>query len=284
MQADFHLHTHYSDGTWSPGELVEHAVKIKLTHLSITDHDTTYGINEGMEAARGRLEIIPGVEINTIRPDLDGGDKDVHILGYFIDQSNQKLQNLLSRQRQARLDHIEKLVSALERAGHPLTMEMIRGCAGLGAIGKAHITQAMVDCGMASTILEAYEKYLSKDSPFYMRRQSTSPQEAIAAINDAGGFASIAHPGKSPQMLAYILSLKEQGLKGVEAFHRMHSVNLVRQYIRFANRNALIVTGGSDCHGPYKEYKSTAGSIFMPKEIVKKFLAANLNSDRAIRV
>ena len=274
MQADFHLHTHHSDGTWSPKELVEHAVGIKLTHMAITDHDTTSGINEAIEAGQGRLEIIAGVEINTIRREADGTHKDVHILGYFIDQTNQKLQTLLARQRDARNDHVEKIVAKLHSAGHPLTMEMLRTKAGLGSIGKAHVTQCMVECGMASDLMEAYEKYLCKDSAFYVRRESVSPQEAIEAINDAGGFASIAHPGKAPEMIDYILSLQRQGLAGVEAFHRMHSVNLVRRYIRFANRNSLIVTGGSDCHGPYKEYKATAGTIVMPKEIVRKFLAS----------
>lgn len=274
MYADFHLHTHHSDGTWSPQELVEHAIKIKLTHMAITDHDTTYGINEAVTAAQGRIEIIPGVEINTIRREPDGTHKDVHILGYFIDQANQKLQQLLARQRQARNDHVEKMVSNLRAAGHPLTMEMLKIKAGLGSIGKAHITQCMVECGMANDLMEAYEKFVCKESPFYVRRESVSPQDAIEAINGAGGFASIAHPGKSPEMLEYILKLKDEGLAGVEAFHRMHSVNLVRQYIRFANRNSLIVTGGSDCHGPYKEYKATAGSISLPKDIVRKFLAS----------
>ncbi len=272
MQADFHLHTHHSDGTWSAKELVEHAVKIKLTHISITDHDTTSGISEGIDAAQGRLEIIPGVEINTIRREPDGTHKDVHILGYFIDRENKNLQNLLDRQRQARLDHVKKMVANLQNAGHPLTMEMLREKAGLGAIGKAHITQCMVECGMAEDLMEAYEKYVCKESTFYVRRESASPQEAIAAINAASGFASIAHPGKSPEMLEYILSLKREGLAAVEAFHRMHSVDVVRQYIRFAQRNSLIVTGGSDCHGPYKEYKATAGSISIPKDIVVKFL------------
>lgn len=272
MQADFHLHTHHSDGTWSPEELVEHAVKIKLTHMSITDHDTTSGITEGIEAAQGRLEIIPGVEINTIRRESDGTHKDVHILGYFINRENKNLQDLLARQRQARLDHVKKMVASLTAAGHPLTMDMLCEKAGLGAIGKAHITQCMVECGMAADLMEAYEKYVCKESPFYVRRESASPQEAIAAINEAGGFASIAHPGKSPEMFEYILSLKRDGLAAVEAFHRMHSVNVVRQYIRFAQRHSLIVTGGSDCHGPYKEYKATAGTISIPKDIVAKFL------------
>ncbi len=274
MQADFHLHTHHSDGTWSPKELVEHAINIKLTHMAITDHDTTFGINEAIEAAQGRLEIIPAVEINTIRRESDGTHKDVHILGYFIDQKSEKLQSLLAEQRKARLEHVEKLVTNLQGAGHPLTMEMLRKKAGLGSIGKAHITQCMVECSMATDLMEAYEKYVSKESPFYVRRESVSPQEAIAAINSSAGFASIAHPGKSPEMLEYILSLKRDGLAGVEAFHRMHSVDLVRQYIRFAERNSLIVTGGSDCHGPYKEYKATAGTISIPKEIVKKFLGS----------
>jgi len=275
MNADFHLHTHHSDGTWSPADLVEHALKIKLTHIAITDHDTTAGIKEGIDAAAGRLEIIPGVEINTIRREPDGTHRDVHILGYFIDSANASLQRLLAEQRQARLEHIEKMVANLNASGHPITMEMIKNRAGIGPLGKMHITQAMVECGMAESLMEAYEKYVCKDSPFYVRRESASPEEAIAAINGAAGFASIAHPGKSPDMLAYILNLKAHGLAGVEAFHRMHSGSLMRQYVRFANRNGLIVTGGSDCHGPYKEYGSTAGSVSLPKDIIRKFLNSN---------
>ncbi len=274
MHADFHLHTHHSDGTWSPAELVAHAIKVKLTHIAITDHDTTYGIEEAVNAAGGLIEIIPGVEINTIRREPDGTHKDVHILGYFIDLSNAKLQSLLALQRQARNEHVEKMVKNLNAAGHPITLEMLKRKAGPGSIGKAHITQCMVECGMAADLMEAYTKYVCKESPFYVRRESVPPVEAIEAINSAGGFASIAHPGKAPDMLEYILSLKKEGLAGVEAFHRMHSVNLVRQYIRFANRHELIVTGGSDCHGPFKEYGATAGTVSMPKDIVRKFLAS----------
>jgi 3',5'-nucleoside bisphosphate phosphatase len=275
MYADFHLHTHHSDGTWSPSELIEHAAKIKLTHIALTDHDTTAGIGEAMQSAAGRLEIIPGVEINTLRALDDGNFQDVHILGYFIDSSNQDLQKLLLRQRHARIEHIEKLVANLRQDGHPITMDHIRKRAGLGSVGKMHLTQALVDCGMADDIMTGYEKFVAKQSPYYLRRQSASPEEAIAAIVGAGGFASIAHPGKSPQMMEYILYLKSLGLRGVEVFHRMHSNNVVKQYLRFSNRHSLIATGGSDCHGPYGEYKSTAGCIALPKDVIKNFLAAD---------
>lgn len=278
MYADFHLHTHHSDGTWSPAELVEHAAKIKLTHIAITDHDTTAGIAEAMQAAAGRLEVIPGVEINTLRAVGDDNFQDVHILGYYIDSTNEDLQSLLLRQRNARMDHIENLVANLRRDGYPITMEHIRHRAGLGSVGKAHLTQALVDCGMAEDIMSGYEKFVGKQSPYYLRRKSAAPEEAIEAINRAGGFASIAHPGKSPQMMEYILNLKSLGLRGVEAFHRMHSNNVVKQYILFANRNSLILTGGSDCHGPYGEYKSTAGCIALPKRVIENFLAVKTKS------
>src|SRR5271155_2941540 len=103
MTIDLHLHTHHSDGSWSPSELVEYGVKMKMRCLAVTDHDTTAGIEEATLASQGRLEIIPGVEINTIWNDADGKYRDVHILGYFIDTNNQALKELLEKQREARI-------------------------------------------------------------------------------------------------------------------------------------------------------------------------------------
>lgn len=274
MQADLHLHTHHSDGTWSPAELVEHAVTLKLTHIAVTDHDTVAGIKPAIEAAAGRLTIISGVEINTVIPRDDGTNEDVHVLGYFIDTTDRPLNELLQRQRQARLDHIEAFRARLKEDGMDLPVEAIKRASGVGSIGKAHITQSIVDMGFAADINDAYKRFLTPGCPYYVRRRSVSPEEAIQAINRAGGIASIAHPGKKEHMPDLILRLKDSGLQAIEAFHRMHSVTLVRKYIRFANKNGLLITGGSDCHGPYREYPPSMGSINIPEDIVLKLIEA----------
>ncbi|HEY9785775.1 MAG TPA: PHP domain-containing protein [Candidatus Obscuribacterales bacterium] len=275
MRFDLHLHTHHSDGNWSPAELVEHAIKLKLTHVAITDHDTVSGIREAEEAARDRLIVIPGVEINTIWTNEDGRREDVHILGYFIDDKNPALLKLLKKQRQARMDHIRSFILRLKEEGIELSIEAIERCAGEGSIGKAHITEAIVEAGLAPDTSEAYEKFLTRNSPYFVERASVTPEEAIDAINSAGGLSSIAHPGKGEHMKHLILHLKSRGLSAIEAFHRIHSVDVVKSYIRFANRNSLLITGGSDCHGPYGEFPPSIGSIKLPEDILRDLIAAS---------
>src|SRR5262249_27821852 len=118
---DLHLHTHHSDGNWSPAELVERAVELKLDSIAITDHDTTNGIAEALAAAAGRIEIIAGVEINTVWRGPDGEQEDVHILGYFIDVNNDDLKAALARQQEARLELVSETIDALSQLGVDLT-------------------------------------------------------------------------------------------------------------------------------------------------------------------
>lgn len=273
MTFDLHLHSHYSDGTWSPHDLVQHAIKLKLRTIALTDHDTTAGIAEAVDAARDKLSIIPAIEINAVRT-RDGKSEDIHILGYFIDCSSRSLQKLLNVQREARMKHAQEIIDYVSSMGIALTLDDCRRHAGKGALGKAHITQAIVEAGGAKDVTQAYEKFMTRGSQHYRERNSVSPEEAIAAINDAGGIASIAHPGKAPHMEQLILDLQKHGLRAVEAYHRMHSVNVVRRYIRFANRNGLLVTGGSDCHGPFQEYAATMGSISVPNEVLEQLTGA----------
>ncbi|MGH9548988.1 MAG: PHP domain-containing protein [Terriglobales bacterium] len=274
MTIDLHLHSDLSDGTWSPAALVEHAIKIKLKHIALTDHDTVAGISEAAQAAGDRLEIIPAVEINTVARSSKGGSQDIHILGYFIDPSDSALANLLQRQRDARLAHARECVRRVAQSGVPITLDLVLRYAGRGAIGKMHLTQAIIDAGGAADANEAYNRFLVRGSEYFVDRASAAPEEAIAAINGAGGIASIAHPGKGDEMFELILKLKGCGLRAVEVYHRMHSVNRVRQYIRFCNRNLLLTTGGSDCHGPFKQYAPTIGSISVPPDVLTKLRAA----------
>lgn len=273
---DLHLHTHHSDGTWSPAELVEHAVKIGMKHIAISDHDTVCGIDEGLAAARGRLEIIPAIELNTIYKDEAGASHDVHILGYFIDKDNQELAAAIAKQKAARADHVLDCIKLVTAAGVPITLEAVQECAGMGAIGKAHLTEAIVRAGGAPDLTAAYEKFMVRGSQFYADRKSISPYEAVAAIKAAGGIASIAHPGKEKHVVPLIEALQQVGLAGVEAYHRVHSLPLLRQYLRFANKHKMLVTGGSDCHGPYQEFESMMGSISLPPEVLKDLRRAHL--------
>jgi predicted metal-dependent phosphoesterase TrpH len=277
---DLHLHTHHSDGTWSPEDLVKYALKIGMKHIAVTDHDTTAGVAQAIEAAAGRLEIIPAVEINTIyTTDSQAGENaadshDVHILGYFVDIENEDLQDVLSRQRAARAKHVLECIDLVIASGVPITLSDVEACAGKGALGKAHITEAIVRAGGAPDLTAAYHKYMVRGSRYYAQRRSVTPQEAVRAITAAGGIASIAHPGREPHVLPLIEVLKEDGLRGIEAYHRVHGLDLLRKYLRYAAKNKMLVTGGSDCHGPYEEFQSMMGQISLPPEILTELCKA----------
>jgi 3',5'-nucleoside bisphosphate phosphatase len=264
---DLHLHSHHSDGTWSPRDLVEYAVKIGMKHIALTDHDTVAGVGEAQEVAAGRLEIIPAVEINTIHQDQHGA-YDVHILGYFIDIENGELNAVLDRQKAARAAHVLDCIELVIASGVAITLEDVQACAGKGAIGKAHLTEAIVRAGGAPDLTTAYHKYMVRGSQYYAARKSVAPLDAVRAIRAAGGIASIAHPGKEAHVMPLIESLIDEGLQGVEAYHRVHGLALLRKYVRFAHKRDLLVTGGSDCHGPYEEFASMMGQISLPPEIL----------------
>ena len=136
-----------------------------------------------------------------------------------------------------------------------------------------HLARAIIEAGGAKDASEAYDRYLARGSEFFVDRNSVTPEEAIEAITASGGIASIAHPGKGDHMFNLILKLKRAGLGAVEAYHRIHSVDRVKQYVRFASRNNLLVTGGSDCHGPFESYAATVGTIPVPAAVVEKLRA-----------
>jgi len=269
LKIDLHIHTNHSDGTWSVEEMIEYAVKGGLTHIALTDHDTISGVASAIASARGRLEVIPAVEINTVCSDSSSQIQDVHILGYFIDSTNAKLLAALAEQQKLRQEHVQLVLQRLNAQGIKLSLDNIEVFSQAGSIGKAHITKALVAIGAAQDIMEAYEKFTSKSSPFFVQRQSISPSNAIAAIRAAGGIASLAHSGKRADVFELIQTLMLSGLEAVEVFHRMHSLKQQKRLKDLARKNNLFITGGSDCHGPYEDFLPTIGSITVPEEALQ---------------
>lgn len=273
MSADLHLHTLHSDGNWSTQQLVEAAIEKDLKTIAITDHDTVAGISEAIEFAASRIEIIPGIEINTIY-ERQGNRRDIHILGLFIDPASPALAQIIKRQQDARNRLVDETVAKCQSLGIPLTQELVRECAGNGSIGRPHLTRAIVKAGGAESINAAYERFMQRTSPDYIARHSISPFEAIEAINEAGGISSIAHPGKDEAMEQIILELKTHGLRAIEAYHRSHTLELVKKYLKLAASNEMLITGGSDCHGPSEGYPASIGTIRVPPNVVSNLKAA----------
>jgi 3',5'-nucleoside bisphosphate phosphatase len=277
MPVDLHLHTVHSDGNWTPQQLIDKAVELKLRHIAVTDHDTTAGIAEAVAHAGDRIEIIPGIEINTIWEHSDGSKDDIHILGYFLDPENAALKKALVRQQDARTNLLTETIEKLSQAGVHITIEDIQACAGIGSVGRPHITQAIVKAGGAVDVNEAFDKYMKRKSPYYVARKSIGPVEAIHAIKAAGGTTSIAHPGKEKDIHSIIATLKQEGLDAIEAYHRRHSVEQIQHYIRLASKLGMLITGGSDCHGPYKDHPPSIGTISIPIDVIVNLKAHRQN-------
>lgn len=269
MSVDLHLHTVYSDGSWLPADLVERALQLQLSHIAITDHDTTAAVEEARAAAEGRLEVITGVEINTVWTRPDGSATDVHLLGYYFDAGSRALQDLLARQRNARLDFVTDTIASVGRAGVELTFEQVQKHAGRGSVGRPHLIRAIVEAGGADDVDAAWEKFMTRTSPYYVERRSVTPHEAVTILTKAGGVTSIAHPSKEEALQTLIDELTPLGLCALEAYHRGHDLPVVRRLMHLAAQNGLVISGGSDCHGAYKGYPAAIGTVLVPLEVVR---------------
>jgi|YelNatPaOPRAMG01_1025707.scaffolds.fasta_scaffold07505_7 predicted metal-dependent phosphoesterase TrpH len=241
--ADLHIHSSFSDGEWSPKEIVLTASKLGLSAIAITDHDTIAGIKEAeMIASTAGVEIIPAVEINT-----DYNEREIHILGYYLDINSPALVEGLKRQREARLKRNEEIVDKLNKLGLKISFEEVLGLAGGESLGRPHIAQALVNRGYAQCKEEAFAKWLKRGSPAYVPRRSISWQEAIKLINQASGIAVLAHPGKS--YVDYLIPhIVKEGLQGIEVRHPSHTPEDSERYKQICRDLCLLATGGSDAH------------------------------------
>ena len=244
MRVDLHLHTNASDGQHSPTELVTLAQRFDV--IAITDHDTTSGIEEALQAARryGSPEIVPGIELSA-----EDEGSDVHVLGYFVDTSDADFQETLRRFRKDRYDRGQRIRDKLAALGMPLDWDRVLAIADGGSIGRPHIARAMVEAGYVGTVREAFDLYIGNDGPAYVARQRLTPEDAIALIHRAKGVAVLAHPGLLDDFVAMIDRLLPHGLDGVEVNHPSNPDDVRLQLRAVARKHGLIMTGGSDFHG-----------------------------------
>lgn len=275
MSADLHLHTHYSDGNWSPQELVDAAIRLGFECVAVTDHDTVAALDEARERAGEKIRLIDGIEMNTIWINPDGHAQDVHILGYFIDPANIELQKAMDEQQHARLKYLEDTLELLRQKGHELKIDDVKAAAAKGSIGRPHICIAMLKAGIFNDVSRAYAMLLNRDSEFRVVRESITPQRAIKAIRAAGGICSLAHPGKDAFIPELVEELRSCGLNAIEAFHRGHSLAQVKKYMKLARSMNLLVTGGSDCHGPFENYPVSLGTIRFPMDLFRRLESAH---------
>jgi predicted metal-dependent phosphoesterase TrpH len=262
--ADLHLHTHFSDGTYSPQELVAHAKSHGLAALALTDHDTVEGCDPTASAcARLGIEFISGTELTA---EADGHE--LHLIGYLIDLQNPELLSEMARFQAVRQDRIREIVARLNQLNIPLQAEAVFALASCRSPGRPHVGRALVQAGFCSSMDEAFERFLKKHRPAWVPKCKMSAQAAIELIHQAGGVAVLAHPGLNRKD-DIIPELATHGLDGLECYHSKHSASACEHYVQVAEQHGLLITGGSDCHGLNKG-KPLIGSIKLPYQHVAK--------------
>jgi 3',5'-nucleoside bisphosphate phosphatase len=262
-KVDLHLHTTASDGTFSPSEVVSFAKDIGLDIISITDHDTVSGVAEAMKTGEtAGIEVIPGIEMGS---DVDGFD--IHILGYFIDHTDKPFVKYLKDLQALRMSRANEIISRLQKHKLDITMEDVIKQTRGGVLTRAHIGKAMVSKGLVHTVNEAFDRYLGRDKDCYVQKYNYSSHDVITAIKGSGGVPVIAHPGIS-KIDDHIYELIKIGIMGIEVYCRDHTKEQIARYLEIANENGLIVTGGSDDHGPRTPGRFVIGQIPVPLEVV----------------
>jgi predicted metal-dependent phosphoesterase TrpH len=248
---DLHAHTTASDGDQSPTQLVQRAHAIGLTALAVTDHDTTAGLSEALEAGRRLgVEIVPGIELSA---EIEVGQ--CHILGLLIDPAYPALNDRLREVIENRDKRNERIVEKMQKDLHlDITLEEVEAESGGQVVARPHFAKVLLRKGYVTSMQQAFDEYLGKGSKAYVDRDRLTPEECIALIHGAGGVAILAHPNNLKRneagTEAEILRLQSLGMDGIEARYNRHTPEENAYYLALAARHDLLTSGGSDFHGP----------------------------------
>ena len=274
---DLHTHTTFSDGSFSPTDLVHLAHRQGLDTLAITDHDTTEGLSEALVATQDlSLEFIPGIELSA-----QFQNREMHILGYFINLTDPQFQARLEALRSSRLERIHHILDRLHSLGIDISLKEIEQTSGAGSIGRPHIAKVLTDKGHTKNLKSAFDHLLGPRGKAYVERVVPEAQEIIQWITDAGGIPILAHPyweGFNKEDSARACqTLVEQGLQGLEVFYGTFSARHISFNLGLARRFDLLMTGGSDFHGTLKPDITLGkgrGSLHVPLKAVEQLRVA----------
>ena len=274
IEVDLHLHTTASDGTLTPTQLVHLCAERGLRVICISDHDTTNGLPEALQAAAAYpdLAIIPGIELST---DIPGNE--IHILGYFVDHYDESLQSILNDFRDGRRSRGRQMVENLNAMGIAVSWERVQEIAGDASIGRPHIAQALVEGGYVQYPKDAFDKYIGRNGPAYADRVKLTPADAVRLLLDRGALPVMAHPtysasksdrGAVDSLPGILADLTAAGLIGMEVYYGDYTPEQVEWLRGLADDFGLIPCGGSDYHASGNPGEPQPGSVGPPMSSV----------------
>ena len=268
---DLHTHSTFSDGTFTPLQLVKYAEEKGLKAFALTDHDTTEGVKEA-KSIETNVEVMSGVEIST-RYDK----KEIHIVGLYVNENDADLNKQLKYYREKRVTRNFEILEKLNSLGVNITIDDVKeSCTG-DVISRAHIAKALVSKGFVGSYTEAFDRYLGDNKCAYVPRETLNYEESMELITKAGGVPVLAHPllykMSDTNLENMMVKLRQKGLKAVEVYYSTHSNSDTQHIMAMANRVGLIYSGGSDFHGATKpkiDMGTGMGKLAVPYEILEK--------------
>jgi len=276
---DLHIHSTFSDGTFSPEEIIELGKKLSMKTMAITDHDCIDGVKPGIKAAKKEgINFIPAVEIGSF-----AGERSIDLLGYFIDPDCQPLIEKLENYRKGRGERIPKIIARLNELGIHIPENIISEISSSGTLGRPHVAIALTKAGVTKNLDDAFHRFLAKGKPAYVARVKMTTSQTIQLIKDSGGFAVWAHPALpdcDSNIEKLLVQLIDEGLQGLEVMYPYNKVSrktpitekenekIEDDLIYFADKYKLIKTGGSDFHGENKPNVSL-GEVIIPEKWIE---------------
>lgn len=268
---DLHTHTTYSDGTYTPKNLVECAHKNNIKSIAITDHDTLDGISEAMEfGEKNNTEVISGIEIST-----DFGDKEIHVVGLFMDNTNKELCDILTLLHEKRKKRNILMTEKLNNLGIKISYSELEEISNGKIITRGHFARIMTQKGYTKSIRECFIKYLSEGCPAYIKREVISADETLRLIKNAGGLPILAHPLiyklGNEKLHTIIKYLKNAGLIGMECYYPTHTERDTAYLLSICKEFDILPSGGSDFHGDNKpglKLGTGYGNLTIPENIL----------------
>ena len=249
MKIDLHMHSSASDGTWSPEALIQNVINAGIEIFSVTDHDTVENIAAVSDLAIGtNLTFIRGVEINT-----SNGGHIFHILGYNIDTENERLNNVLSRNRAFIERKNGDSMAILMKMGHPVSPDEYYKYKNHPERGGWKALNYAIDKGLCQTYKEFFNLFDGKKD-FFKINVDVKPEAAISCVKQSGGIPVLAHPGSGLYGNDYkktVSAVLEMGIDGLECYHPENDPEVTEYCLEICKKNSLYITGGSDCHGEF---------------------------------
>ncbi len=248
MCVDLHTHSIYSDGTFTPLEIIQLAKRSYLQAIALTDHDTLDGIEEFLKyGEQENIVVFSGLEVSAVHKNTS-----MHILGYGVDHTSAALKEWLVLLQKGRMTRNQKIIEKLQKQNINITIEELEEFSSCGQCGRPHIAKLLQSKGLVKSLDQAFSLYLKKGASAYSNRFCYSATQTIDIIHRAGGLAVLAHPGQTVEKSSLpflIAELSDIGLDGLEAYYPSHSKQTKKKLISLAKKHKLILTGGSDFHG-----------------------------------